>query len=73
LRVKETRRRRIVEREETLTSLSLERTARFRVRVVWSVSSILARSPTGTGSDLATPIRIATCVELRPDVAMAES
>lgn len=62
-----------MERGETLTSPSLERRARFRVSVVRSVSNILAKTPTGTGSDLATAIRIVTCVELRPDVAKAAS
>lgn len=73
LEVKETRRRRIAERGDTLTSPSLERSARFRVSVVRSVSNILAKTPTGAGSDLATAIRIVTCVELGPDAAKAES
>ena len=73
LAVRETNRRRIAVRGEIETSPFFERSARLRVSVEWSASMIFAKPPTGTGSDLATAIRIVTCAELRRDVIRAES
>ena len=73
LALKETNRLRIAERGETVTSPFFERSARPRVSVEWSASIILAKTPTGTGPDLATAIRIVTCAALSPDFAKAAS
>ena len=73
LGVRETNRRRIAVRGEIETSPFFERSARLRVSVELSASMIFAKPPTGTGSDLATAIRIVTCVELRRGIVRAES